>query len=162
MLIFTGVGVAYSQEDRDRNDPNRKLDVPDSFKEGLAKRRIKAEEEEFQELIKRSEEALKLSDELTKKFNESKSFSTEDTRKIERIEKLIKKIRKDLGAENDDEDEKEITPSSLSATLTIIKEKSASLLAEIKKTGRFSISVVAVESSNAILKLVRMLRFNKK
>lgn len=160
--IFIACGlIVCAQNPREGNDPTKKMDLPDGFKESLAKRRIKAEEEEFKELVKRSEEAVKISDELTRKFSETQKFSSEDSKKIERLEKVVKKIRRDLGAEDDDDDEKLNSPSSLMTTLTDIKEKAANLLEELKKTGRFSISVVAVESSNAILKLVRLLRFSK-
>lgn len=163
-LILLSVGFVFGQENR--NEP--KEDLPEGFKENLAKRRIKQDEEDFQELVKRSEEAVKISDELNKSYEDNKKLSAEDTRKLEKLEKVVKKIRQDLGAEDDKEannttdNNAEDKPSTLSTMLSSIKEKSSSLLAELKKTGRFAISVAAVESSNAIFRLVKFLRFNKK
>lgn len=157
-LLFLSATVSSAQNERNSQP---KLDLPDSMRENLAKRRIKDEEEEYQELIKRGEEAVKLSEELTKSYEENNKLSGEDQKKLEKLEKVVKRIRRDLGAEDDDEETQNNKPSTLLNTLKIIKEKSNSLLSELKKTSRHSISVVAVESSNAVFRLVRFLRFNK-
>jgi len=158
-MIFTvASGLAAAQESR-ANQP--KFDVPEGLKENLAKRRIKQEEEDFQELLNRSEEAVKLSEELVKSFEENKKLSTEDTKKLEKLEKVVKKIRRDLGAEDEKSEQVDENPATLPSTLTALNDKATDLLTELKKTGRFAISVVAVESSNAIFRLVKFLRFNK-
>jgi hypothetical protein len=147
-----------------RPDP-RQLDMPDSFKENLAKQRIKSEEKEYQELVKRGEEAAKLGEELSQSWETSQKFSSEDEKKILRLEKLVKKIRSDLGAESEDkESEKEEfeKTSNFQKAVKNIREDTANLISEIKKIGRHSISVIAIESSNTLLKLVRFLRFSSK
>lgn len=152
LIGLFGVGLVFAQDTRD---------YPEALKENLAKRRIKEEEKEYNELIKRGEEAAKLSEELSKSYEENKKLSAEDQKKLEKLEKVVKRIRRDLGAEDDDENEKEAKPSTMFKTLTTIKEKTYNLLAELKKASRYSISVVAVESSNTIFRLIRFLRFNK-
>lgn len=139
-----------------------KNDLPEPMRENLAKMQLKEEEENYQELIKRSEEAAQLSEEISKSYEEHKKLSNDDQKKLEKLEKVVKRIRRDLGAENDDDkNEAEDKPSNVSNTLKTIKEKTSNLLAELKKASRYSISVVAVESSNRVFKLVRFLRFNK-
>jgi membrane-associated HD superfamily phosphohydrolase len=163
VMVFICLGTGLAQEEK-RNDPTKNMDLPETMRETFAKRRIREEEEDFQDLIKRSEEAVKISEELNKSFEESKKLTTTDTKKLEQLEKLIKKIRKDIGAEDDDdkkEDNKNDLPSNMVNTLNSIKEKSENLLAELKKTGRFAISVSAVESSNLIWRMVKFLRFAK-
>lgn len=148
-----------------RPTASKEDDFPEGFKEGLAKRRIKAEEKEYEELIQRGEEAVKISDELTKNFEANKNITAEDTKRIERLEKVIKKIRTDLGAQDDgsfERNEKIDRPSSIENVLSNIKETTSNLLSELKKTTRHSISVVAIQSSNSLLKLVKFVRFNKK
>lgn len=157
-LLFAGVVITSAQEERNSSP---KLDLPDSMRENLAKKRIKDEEEEYQELIKRGEEAVKLSEELSKSFEENHKLSSDDQKKLEKLEKIVKRIRRDLGAEDDDTAKQDNKPSTLTNTLNTIKDKTNSLLSELKKTSRHSISVVAVESSNAVFRLVRLLRFNK-
>ena len=152
LLVLFGGELASAQDSKD---------YPEPFRENLAKRKIKEEEKEYEELIKRGEEAAKLSEELTKSFEENNKLSAEDQKKLEKLEKVVKRIRRDLGAEDDDEKDKETKPLSLLNTLTTIKDKTSNLLTELKKASRYSISVVAVESSNTIFRLIRFLRFNK-
>lgn len=157
IFILISVVFVFGQEDKNNN----KEDLPDGIKENLAKRRIKQDEADFQELVKRSEEAVQISEELNKSFENNQKLSSDDSKKLEKLEKVVKKIRNELGAEDDDKDNNDDKPTTLSLTLKNIKEKTTDLLAELKKTGRFAISVAAVESSNAIFRLVKILRFNK-
>ncbi|MGI8469887.1 MAG: hypothetical protein ACR2N3_15710 [Pyrinomonadaceae bacterium] len=140
-----------------------KEDYPDGIKENFAKQRIKAEEKEFNEMLGRSEEAAKISDELCKSFETNKKLLPEDAKKMERLEKLVKKIRDELGSESDDDKDGSPNNSPLSFTdaLKNLQETSSGLFSELKKQGRFSISVAAVENSNALLKLVRFVRQNQ-
>ena len=147
-----------------RPDP-RQMDLPESFKENLAKQKIKSQEKEFQELVKRAEEAAKIGEELSKSWETTRKFSPEDEKKLDRLEKLVKKIRTDLGAENEGEDAEKIEiekPSNFQKAIKTIREDTANLISEIKKIGRHTISVIAIESSNTLLKLVRFLRFSSK
>ena len=157
-FLFSAAFVFGQLDDK---NSQQKYELPESLKENLAKRRIKQEEEDFQELIKKSEEAVQLSEELSKSFETNKKLSVEDSKKLEKLEKVVKKIRRDLGAEEEETEKIEEKPSTLPHTLGNIKEKATNLLAELKKSGRFAISVVAVETSNTIFRLVKFLRFNK-
>ena len=162
MFLFVGLSIAQS-DGSNKPDPTKGMDLPDGIRENLAKNRLKAEETEYKELIKKSEEAAKISEELTATFKETQKFSSEDAKKIDRLEKVVKKIRQELGAEDDsDSDANNDKPLSLMNTLSTIKDKTADLLSELKKTSRYSISVVAIESSNALLKLVRFIKSPKK
>jgi uncharacterized protein YlxW (UPF0749 family) len=165
---FLSVNAQGSDASTSSGRPSsNELDMPESFKENLAKQRIKNEEKEYQELVQRGEEAAKLGAEISKSWETSQKFSTEDEKKLDRLEKLVKKIRTELGAEGEVEGEEknkiEIEkPSTFQKVIKNIQEDAANLLSEIKKIGRHSISVIAIESSNTLLKLVRFLRFNSK
>ena len=173
LLLFALIGVSgevtYAQIDAStasgRPDPSKKESLPDGIKETLAKGRIKAEEKEYRELLERGEEAVKISEEIAKNFETTNKLTVEDAKKLERLEKVIKKIRQDLGAKDDDKIDEdaqaEVKPSSLVNALSNIKDKTSDLLSELKKTTRHSISVVAVQSSNALLKLVRFVKFSR-
>lgn len=171
VFVFLICAAAYTQiyAQTDASSPSgrptsaKEDDMPEGFREGLAKRRIKAEEEEYEELLQRGEEAVKISDEIAKNYEAHKNLTAEDTKKIDRLEKVVKKIRQDLGAKDDDgiDEEKAEAPSSLQNVINNIKETTADLLSELKKTTRHSISVVAIQSSNSLLKLVRFAKFNK-
>jgi membrane-associated HD superfamily phosphohydrolase len=170
LVLLLGSSAVYCQITPDgsrSNDPLNKEDLPDAFKETLAKQRIKEEEKEFQTLVQRSEEAFKLSEELSKDFDSKHKLSAEDIKKVDQLEKVVKKIRQDLGAKNDDgSDDDDLTdspadkPSSLVSALKNIKDTTGDLLAEVKKATRHSISVVAIQSSNSLLRMVRFVKFN--
>lgn len=137
-----------------------KEDYPEGFKESFAKMRMKAAEKEFNEMVERSEEAAKISDELYESYQTNRKLTLEDSKKAERLEKLVKKIRDDLGSENGEDKSNSANNSlpSFADALKNIRDTSSELFSELKKRGRFTVSVVAVENSNTLLKLVRFVR----
>jgi hypothetical protein len=139
----------------------RKEDLPKGLKESLLKSRIEEEKKEYDERIKRGEEAAKLSEELSKSFEQNQTLSAEDVKKLVRLEKLVKKIRDDLGGEDDNEADANSKPSSMMNALKSVQENASNLLSALKKTTRLTISAVAIETSNTVLKLVRFIRFYK-
>lgn len=140
-----------------------KEELPKGVKETLAKGRIEREKKDFEELLERGKEAVKLSDELEKSFTQTNQLSSGDRKKLDRLEKLVKKIREGIGGEDDDAKMIEAAdkPSTVLNALETIKSNAVKLVDELQKTSRYSISVVAVESSNLLLKVVRFLRFGK-
>lgn len=144
-----------------RSSANNKEDFPKGIKESLAKSRIEREKKDYEELIQNGEEVVKLSETLEKSFAESNTLSTEDQKKLDRLEKLAKKIRKELGASDADDTEDEVRLSSMRNAFQTLQSKTGDLVKELKKTTRYSISVVAVQSSNALLKIVKFIRFGK-
>jgi hypothetical protein len=72
----------------------------------------------------------------------------------------VKKIRNELGT--NDNDEVEEKPLSVLGALKTLQTSTVKLVDELKKNTRYSISVIAVESSNALLNLVKFLRFRNK
>lgn len=146
----------------------QKEDLPKNIKESLIKSRIEQEKKDHEELLQKAEEATKLSAELQEAYEKNKTLSTEDKKKLDKLEKLLKKIRKDLGGDDDGDNSKEKSensdeaekPSNVVSALNNLRSTSVNLFDELKKTSRFSISVVAIQSSNAILKVIRFLRFS--
>jgi len=160
ILVLSAIVSLAQDASGNRPDATKNLDLSEPMRENLAKHRIKEEEEQYQELIKRSEEAAKISEELTTSYEETKKFTDADSKKIDRLEKVVKKIRQDLGAADDDDATPE-APSSLTTTLETIKSNAANLLSELKKTTRYSVSVVAIESSNTVWKLLKFVKLKK-
>ena len=160
LFVLLSLSFANAQDSADKkSDISKNVDLSESMRETMAKHRLKAEEEEYKELIKKSEEAAKISEELTASYESAKQFSSDDVKKIDRLEKVVKKIRQDLGAEDDKESDETEKPSTLMTTLNNIKDKTSDLLKELKNTTRHGVSVFAIESSNALLKLVRFVKF---
>ncbi len=161
IIIISGtVALVNAQSDATtRSGTAEKEDFPKGIKESLAKQRIEREKKDFAELIQRSEEAVKIIDELDKSFTANNQFSSEDQKKLDRLEKVAKKIRDEISSGDGEAEDK---PLSILNALKALKSNTLTLVDELKKTSRYSISVIAVESSNALLKAVRFLRFNKK
>ncbi|MBS1797275.1 MAG: hypothetical protein JSS81_25840 [Acidobacteria bacterium] len=145
---------------------SQKEDLPDNIKETLAKQRIEREKKEYDELLARCREAVKISDELERSFANSQQMTPETAKKLDRLEKLVKKIRGDLGGDDDDStaEKNETTPETengLVAAFKKLQTGAAQLLDDITKSTRYSISVFSIQTSNALLKLVRFIRFFK-
>jgi hypothetical protein len=141
--------------------PTNSEDFPKGIKESLAKSRIEREKKEYEELLQNGEEAVKLSESLEKSFSESNALSAEDQKKLDRLEKLAKKIRRELGANDSDSVEEEEKPSSMLNAFKTLQSSTGKLVAELKKTTRYSVSVIAIQSSNAFLKVIKFIRFSK-
>lgn len=141
--------------------PNNKEDYPKSIKESLAKSRIERQKKNYEELLQNGEEAVKLSESLEKTFAESKKLSAADQKKLDRLEKLVKKIRRELGANDSNESDDDEKPSSMRDAFDTLQSSTGSLVDELKKITRYSVSVVAIQSSNALLKVIKFIRFSK-
>ncbi len=163
--VFAGAQVI------DASTPGRqappKEELPKSIKESLMKQRIQKEKEEHDELLQRGEEALKLSEEIEKSVTQTNKVTSADREKLDRLEKIVKKIRKDLGGDDDDnaesnkliDDADKDKPSTIVSAINKLQSTATKLFDELKKTTRFSISAVAIQSSNSLLKIVKFIRF---
>jgi hypothetical protein len=156
-FVLSSNAQVTNQADNNRGKEEEKSD---SLRETMAKWKLKEEKKDFEELLKRGNEAEKLAEELSKNFQVTQKFTPEDAQKLERLEKLVKKIRTEVGAEDEDEDSDK--PKDVVDAIKMLSENAENLVKELKKTTRHSISVVLVETSNTMLKLVKFLRFNRK
>jgi hypothetical protein len=163
LIVAAAVGLANAQTDASNRSGNpQKEDLPTGIKESLARQRIEREKKDFAELLARAEEALKLSSELEKSFTQNNQLSSTDLKKLDRLEKIVKKIRNELGGDGDDKSvELNEKPLSITNALKALQNSTVKLVDELKKTTRYSVSVIAVESSNFLLRVVRFLRFGK-
>lgn len=170
LILFAaliGAGGASAQPTfPDASTPNGRSkpqeEMPKGIKETLFKKKLEQEKKEFAELLARGEEAAKISEEIKLSFDKNSDLTGEDRKKLDRLEKLVKKIRDDLGGEDDENEavEKE-RPKDLVNALIAVQENASNLLSALKKTSRLTISAVAIESSNAVLKLVKFIRFSR-
>ena len=166
-LLMIGTTAAYSQsaeDDRPLGFGRRQEDLPKNVRETREKMRISQEEKEYNQMMERAEEAVRLSERIARSFGANGRLSDMDLASIESFEKNVKKIRSDLGG---DDDEKKVDDVLGEKKLTVgdavnaLKATSATLFAELKKTTRFSVSAASIETSNAAIKIARFLRFGK-
>jgi hypothetical protein len=78
-------------------------------------------------------------------------------KKVERLEKLTKKVRGEAGGE-DEEVEIPDRPADLSSTLAQIAEARESLSKEVIDTPRQVVSASVIGKANVLLELIKMVR----
>lgn len=168
-ILLTGYIFTFGQGADNRTsifskpeDESRKH--PKSILESLEKMRIEKEKKEYGEMIARGVEVDAITEELEKSFEQNKRLTEKELEKLSSVEKLVKKIRTELGGDDDKESEKgfaEKKTMSIAEAVKGLRSATISLCDELKKTTRFSISAAAIHSSNSVLKIARFLRIAK-
>lgn len=149
-----------------RNSNNKDTEL-NSVGEMVVKQQISRRRKEHEELLKNGEEALKLSEQLESSLTENETLNSQDIIKLQSLEKIVSKIRKDLGGD-DDEDILEDSSSkensarhSIASAFKFLRESTKSLVDELKRGSRFSISALAIQTSNSVIRFARFLRLKK-
>lgn len=122
-----------------------------------AKRAIKYAEKEYHENLDRAREAAQLGAQIEDSFKQHKALGRGDDKKLERMEKLAKRIRSEAGGSND-EVALEDPPHELASTLTRLAEISESLRKVVEKTPRQVMSAAVIAEANVTLQLIRFAR----
>lgn len=141
-------------------NPAHREPLSKHVKERMIELCIEENKKDFEELVARSEEVARLSEEIENSYRVNNSLSKDDKEKLERVEDLLSKIRKELRADYDEDEESKKAPQSVVEAISMLQENTSKLLDEIKKTTRHSISAIAIQSSNTVLKVVKFLRFS--
>ena len=173
-ILGGAISVTAQSEDlpdaSSRSGRSRRDDSPFGLKEMLAKQRTERDKKDHQELLDRGDEALRLTKQLEASYAQNGQFSQDDRIRLESLERTVAKIRKELGGEDEDDRAlrdptvppvEEPKPSTMEEAFEYLQSTTVKLVDELKKTTRFSISVIAIQSSNTVLKLVRFLRIRK-
>lgn len=143
-------------------DSERRRDEESRFiKEMLTKQQSEREKKEYQAMLERGEKALDLASDLEKSASEGRKLSADEQKRLNDLEELISEIRDDLGGDDDLDKEplpKKLRPRGVCEGFSALKSSTESLVEELKKSTRYSISIVAIETSNDLIKLVRFLK----
>lgn len=128
-----------------------------TFEEEIrAKREIKIAEKEHQQNLDRAKEIAEIGKQL-KDFKDNSSLDRDCVKKIERLEKLTKKVRSEAGG---DDDEITITPrpTDLPSAMKQISEASETLSKDVQNTPRRVVSASVINNANVLLELIRLAR----
>ncbi len=147
----TSITADKSRPDADEQVPTA-LDV-----EMRAKREIKYAEKEHKENLSRAREASELGNAVAAAFKQNQSLGSADLKKLEKLEKITKKIRNEAGA-SDDDFELEEKPNDLADAVNCLAKVSSSLSEKVLKTPRRVVSTSIIEESNVLLELIRLVR----
>lgn len=118
---------------------------------------VRHEEAAHKELLERADEAARLGAELRTSFEHNQNLTAEDLKRLERIEKLARKIRGGVGG-SDDEGELKDPPRQLGPAVTRVAELTKTLSEKVKSTSRLVVSVPVIEKSNELLELIKYIR----
>ena len=154
VLILLLSPSAAAQSSRRRTDG---VPVNRSKEEMLDRAAIKHEEESYQETLERAKENARLGAELRSAFERHKTLSREDMKKLERMEKLARRVRSEVGGSSDEDGMKE-PPRGLDAAFTRLAELAEEVHENVEKTSRHVVSATIIERSNELVELIRYLR----
>ncbi|HEX8709793.1 MAG TPA: hypothetical protein VF723_16245 [Pyrinomonadaceae bacterium] len=125
--------------------------------EMIARRDIKYAERERQENMERAREAAQLSTELRTIFSQSQSLGRTEIKKLERLEKITRRIRGHAGG-TDGDVTLDNPPTRLDAAFTRLVELSETLRKGVEKTPRQVVSASVIERANEVLEVIRYIR----
>lgn len=125
--------------------------------EMMARQNIKAAEKDYQDNVERAREASQLSTEIRDAFSHNKAFGRTEQRKLERLEKITRKIRNEAGG-SDGEVTLENQPTQIEPALAQLTEISDKLRKGVEKTPRQVISASVIERANEVLEIIRVIR----
>lgn len=151
VILLTSAASIRAQADAEDSlvPGRRKDDPPKGIQESLSKLRIEKEKKDFNEMLQRGDDALKLAEQL-------KAGADDQQEQISSIGKLVKKVRDELGAEGSI-DAKDGSPQTRADAVKALKLAAASLSEELKKCTRFTVSASAINRANEVLRLVKFL-----
>ena len=129
-----------------------------TFEEEIrAKREIKLAEKDHQQNLDRAHEIADIGKQLKESVSGKSTGDGDYLKKIERLEKLTKKIRGEAGG-----DDQDVTipaqPKDLSSALTQIAETADALSKDVEKTPRRVVSASVICNANLLLELIRVAR----
>lgn len=168
-LLAAGARVAQAQAGSPTNGSvNAASSRPSSEKgpdlgspeeEMRARNEIKIAEKERLENLERAREAAQLGAEIRDSFNRTRMIGAMELKKLERLEKLARRIRSRAGGSDDDEPMDNI-PSSLEPALSKLADTSQALCKGVEKTPRMVISTNVIVRANELLEIIRFIRTN--
>ena len=129
-----------------------------SFEEELrAKRAIKLAEKEHEENLNRARQVAELAKQLQIRLKDKSAIDRDSVKKLERLEKLTKKIRSEAGGQ--DEEVKIVErPADITAAVDQLAESAESLAKEVQNTPRQVVSASVIGNANHLLELIKLLR----
>lgn len=174
MIVAAAAVAAYAQPDipdatSSRPGGRRSVDTPRDLKAMLARQRAERDKRDHEQMLERGEEALRLANQLEASFAEKNDLTREDKARLESLQDVVEKIRKELGGNDDGGGDDpgymkpvdDPRPATVEEAFKYLQTTTVKLVDELKKTTRFTISAVAIQTSNNVIRLVKFLRVRK-
>ena len=159
LALFAATAAAQTGQstvgDASNQGPRREIGSPEE--EIMRRAEIKHEEESHKEVVQRADETALIGEQLLNSFQKNKSLGKDDLKKLERMEKLARKIRGSAGG-SDDDAPLENAPQQMEKALARLAEVSDQLNKSVQKTSRLVISAAVINSSNELIELIKHIR----
>lgn len=137
-----------------------KSDKPEfgsSESEARAKLILKEEKKRYDEHLGRAREVSQLAAQLSESYKAKQAFDAEDNKRLERLEKLTKRIRNEAGGSEADLDVKKAPPDMPSAVKRVT-ELAEDLRKLVEKTPRHVISAAVIDQANELIGIIQYVR----
>ncbi len=146
-----------TSSDRDKDDSWKNYGSPEN--EMRAKLIIKEDKKRYDENLARVREVSQLASQLRQSYGARTAFSSDDGKRLERLEKLTKRIRNEAGGSDSepDADIKDISPD-MQDTLKRVAEMAEELQKMVEKTPRQVVSASVIDQANKLIGLVQHVR----
>lgn len=154
----TRTNVPINPVSADKSSPTDESQAANAMAEEMrVKRAIKYAEKEHRQSLDRAREASDLGQAIAASFKRKQSLDREDIKKLDRLEKLAKRIRSDAGG-SDDEITLEKIPCDLADAINRIAEVASSLNDRVQETPRQVVSTTVIDKVNVLLELIGVVR----
>jgi hypothetical protein len=156
-LQTAGASAQIPGADEPNTQGQRSRDFGAPEAEMLRRAEIRREEETHKEMVGRAGEAAQLGDELLASYKKNNSLTRDDVKRLERLEKLARKIRSGAGG-SDDEDGLSDPPVKVEGAVARLAKLTGDLKESVSKSSRLVISANVIERSNEMIELIRHIR----
>jgi hypothetical protein len=123
---------------------------------------LKEEKKRYEENLGRAREVSELAAQLSTNYESQKSLNSDDSKRLERLEKLTKRIRNEAGGSDSesDADLKDICGTMVD-TLKHLAEMAEELHKLVDKTPRNVISAAVIDQANRVIGVTQHLRSSR-
>ena len=123
---------------------------------------LKEEKKRYEENQDRAREVSELAAQVTDSYQSRKAFSSDDNKKLEKLEKLTKRIRNEAGGSESESgaDLKDIC-ATLMDTLKHLAEMAEELHKLVDKTPRNVVSAAVIDQANRVILVTQYLRASR-
>lgn len=140
-------------------EDKRDEDVDFSSRESEMRTRlaIQKEKKDYEENVARAKEARQLASDLKLAYETRNSFTSQEQKRLERLEKLTRRLRNEAGGSDTNADPKDL-PHSIGSAIKLVAEMAENLCKEVQKTPRRVVSASIIAQANKLIGLIQHVR----
>jgi hypothetical protein len=161
LLLLSSAGLAQSRTSVPQPSPEDKHDRDLDFGSRVSEMRtllaLKEEKKAYEENVARAKEAEQLASDLKASYEAKDAFTPEDQKRLERLEKLTRRIRNEAGG-SETKDGATDLPETLKSAVLSLADMAEGLCKEVKKTPRRILSASIIGKANKLIGVIRFVR----